>query len=608
MKPFIDTLDIDVRFKPYFDSKNLDKYKADKYINKGGLFGRNSQSLIFLEPSLKKRFWQNFLTREINPFKRKYATPLYRMIAEEEMRDAIDKRIYYQYAAQQSNNTENARQKPLSEKERKTKLNKETKIAIPGKTAKVRDELAKKFLDAPPGSHSYKSVAQLEDELGLLYKIPKVPPHHNTNWYDQQARKDEILTNDLKAILRYADEKLAVNDLSQEELGRVMGHIRGLNASLKTGSLETTKENVDKLITDWQSKYHDLRALPNADQVRKLTDYVDSHFHLKNFRNKPVPLPIPPLPLPPPPPPPLQQPLPPPPLQQPLPPPPLQQPLPPSPQQQLLPPPPQQLLPPPPQQLLPQHLQQPFFPPRVRIEMIHRMNEKPVQLFSSLIQPKDFFQLLGRDDLSYPIQTEEEKKMDPDIFHNEIIAFLNFLNYQLDVERFSDEMQDKTLEQLQKLIETNFDSASIPEKEDAIRLLIDFTERLNNTDYETREEKETKDKFISNIQAIITKLPEIPPEIPLPPTETKVKTKTKKSATKRKRKIKQVLPLKRSRLDEDGQSLGKNKESKKTSFKNMEILAPEYQGRISPQNYADYLQRPLKPYGLLWAQKYLGPK
>lgn len=87
MKPFIDTVDISVRYKPLTPKPFAPKTgeaALRKYLNKARIFKRNSQSKIFLQPSLKRKLRQRFLTQEQNPFKRKYLNPLLRGVDEEE--------------------------------------------------------------------------------------------------------------------------------------------------------------------------------------------------------------------------------------------------------------------------------------------------------------------------------------------------------------------------------------------------------------------------------------------------------------------------------------------------------------------------------------------
>lgn len=87
MKPFIDTVDISVRYKPLTPKPFAPKtgeIALRKYLNKARIFKRNSQSKIFLQPSLKKKLRQRFLMQEQNPFKRKYLNPLLRGVDEEE--------------------------------------------------------------------------------------------------------------------------------------------------------------------------------------------------------------------------------------------------------------------------------------------------------------------------------------------------------------------------------------------------------------------------------------------------------------------------------------------------------------------------------------------
>lgn len=101
MKPFIDTVDISVRYKPLTPKPFIPKtgeIALRKYFNKARIFKRNSQSKIFLQPSLKKKLRQRFLTQEKNPFKKKYLTPLLRAADDEERvqayRDQLLKKKY----------------------------------------------------------------------------------------------------------------------------------------------------------------------------------------------------------------------------------------------------------------------------------------------------------------------------------------------------------------------------------------------------------------------------------------------------------------------------------------------------------------------------------
>ena len=212
MKPFIDTVDISVRYKPLTPKPFAPKTGETalrKYLNKSHIFKRNSQSKIYLQPSLKKKLRQRFLTQEKNPFKRKYLTPLLRAADDEERVQA-----YRNQLLRKKYNTENIDPRLLRMDSEIDDFMKQYKIPEPNKLFSLPEHIEPQ-IDYGKASDLLqkfgKDVFVTTDERppalvdtyyeSLFKKTPEVPPNTPFVLEKTETTDPEDVVKELKRLL-----------------------------------------------------------------------------------------------------------------------------------------------------------------------------------------------------------------------------------------------------------------------------------------------------------------------------------------------------------------------------------------------------------------------